>query len=96
MISKVMAFILLVIAGLGDDITAIRVGLVFSGFFILVDIIDYKHKKTFIRTDKGKNKNKICNLILTHPSTWLNQERWKDEVSEVKKKILSDEYDIGI
>lgn len=45
MILKVMAFILLVIAGLGDDITAIRVGLVFSGFFILVDIIDYKHKK---------------------------------------------------
>lgn len=61
-----MAFILLVIAGFGDDITAIHVGLVFSGIFMMADIIDYKHKKTFIRTDKGKNKNKICNLILTH------------------------------
>lgn len=45
MISKVMAFILLVIAGFGDDITAIRVGLVFSGIFMMADIIDYKHKK---------------------------------------------------
>ena len=33
---------------------------------------------------------------IPNPATWLNQERWKDEVLEVKKKILSDEYDIGI
>lgn len=33
---------------------------------------------------------------IPNPSTWLNQERWKDEVLEVKKQVLSDEYDIGI
>lgn len=33
---------------------------------------------------------------IPNPATWLNQERWKDEILEIKKKILSDEYDIGI
>lgn len=61
MISKVMAFILLVIAGLGDDITAIRVGLVFSGFFIFwLILLIINIKKTFIRTDKGKIKIKFA------------------------------------
>lgn len=42
MIIKVMAFVLLIISGLGDDLTAIRIGLTLTGCLMLTDMFDYE------------------------------------------------------
>ena len=46
MIIKVMAFILLIISGLGDDLIAIRIGLTITGCLMLTDMFDYEQKNS--------------------------------------------------
>lgn len=40
---KFLSLILLIISGLGDDLTGIRVGLFLTGFFIVIDILETAH-----------------------------------------------------
>ena len=37
---KFLSLILLIISGLGEDLTGIRVGLVLTGLFIVMDIVE--------------------------------------------------------
>lgn len=40
---KFLSLILLIISGLGEDLTGIRIGLVLTGFFIVMDILETAH-----------------------------------------------------
>lgn len=40
---KIGALIFLLISGLGDNLTGIRIGLLLTGFFIVMDILETVH-----------------------------------------------------
>lgn len=44
MIIKVMAFVLLIISGSGDDLISIRNGLVITGSLMLIDMFDFENE----------------------------------------------------
>ena len=37
---KILSLVMLIVSGLGDNLTGIRVGLLLTGFFIVMDILE--------------------------------------------------------